>query len=67
MVTIVLIEVVILLMVFGLHPRMENLSGGTGMSFQGHRESSHPLTCTNDHFSISKGVCENAHQMWPSK
>lgn len=64
MVTIVLIEVVILLMVFGLHPRMENLSGGIGVSFQGHRESIHPLTCMDDHFSISQG--ENAHQMCPS-
>lgn len=39
MVTIVLIEVVIFIMVFGLHPRMENLSGGKSVSFQGHRDS----------------------------
>lgn len=67
MVTIVLIEVVIFIMVFGLHPGMENLSDGKRVSFQGHRESTHPLTCMDDHFSISKSIYENAHQMWPSK
>lgn len=52
MVTIVLIEVVIFIMVFGPHPRMENLGlVGQGVRvFKDIRESIRPLTCLDNYF-----------------
>lgn len=64
MVTIVLIEVVIFIMVSGLHPGMKSLLvvGSTGSeNFQGQRIHSF-TNLLDDHFSVSKGLCENAYQ-----
>lgn len=63
MVTIVLIEVVIFIMVSGFRPRMKSLLvvGQGGRIFKD-RGSIPLLTCLDDHFSVSKDLCENTYQ-----
>lgn len=61
MVTIVLIEVVIFIMVSGLRPRMKSLLvvGQGGRIFKDRGSFTNLL---DDHFSVSKDLCENAYQ-----